>query len=66
METEVLLVKPETHEHGTAIFKSRNGESGNDDGECEKQEREKPESLKTGTRKAEIFKNEREKYDFIV
>jgi hypothetical protein len=34
-----------------AIFKSRNGESGNWNGEREKQERgEKPESLKTGTR----------------
>ena len=47
-----------------AIFKTRNGESGNGLGNRGMErgmEREKPESLKPGTRKAGIFKTRNEK-----
>ena len=51
-------------ERPKAIFKTRNGESGNGMGNRGMErgmEREKPESLKAGTRKAGIFKTRNEK-----
>ena len=53
-----------SHNFSSAIFKTRNGESGNGMGNRGMErgmEREKPESLKPGTRKAGIFKTRNEK-----